>query len=110
MCSRRMLIYLYSHLSTKHSVLLLLKRWNMKYPVVASAEGGIQDIIDNGNSGYTVEKNNPSSLATSIERLLKDPELFISMGKAGRKLFEEKFTEEVFEKRMKGCLEKAIVN
>lgn len=109
MCSRRMLIYLYSHLSTKHSVLLLLKRWNMKYPVVASSEGGIQDIIDNGNSGYTVEKNNPMALASAIELLTKDPELCISMGKAGRKLFEEKFTEEQFEKKMKECLEKSIV-
>lgn len=27
----------------------------------------------------------------------------------GRQLFEEKFTEEVFEKKMKDCLEKAIV-
>lgn len=79
-------------------------------PVVASAEGGIQDIIENGNSGYTVEKNNPMVLASAIELLIKDPELCISMGKAGRKLFEEKFTEEVFEKRMKECLEKAIVN
>ena len=77
-------------------------------PVVASAEGGIPDIINNGNSGYTVEKNNPMALASAIELLIKDPELCISMGKVGRKLFEEKFTEEVFDKKMKECLEKTI--
>ena len=77
-------------------------------PVVASAEGGIPDIINNGNSGYTVEKNNHMALASAIELFLKAPELCISMGKAGRKLFEEKFTEEVFEKKMKVCLETAL--
>ena len=77
-------------------------------PVVASAEGGIPDIIDNGNSGYTLEKNNPIDLASAIERLLKEPELRNSMGEAGRRRFEEKFTEEVFEKKMRECLENAI--
>lgn len=89
--------------------LVAVEAMEYEIPVVASAEGGIPDIIDNGNSGYTAEKNNPSSLASAIELLIKDPELCKSMGKAGRKLFEEKFTEEVFEKKMKECLEKAIV-
>ena len=88
--------------------LVILEAMEQGLPVISTNEGGIPDIIDNGNSGYTVEKNNPMALASAIELLIKDPELCISMGKAGRKLFEEKFTEEVFEKRMKECLEKAI--
>ena len=88
--------------------LVILEAMEQGMPVISTKEGGIPDIIDHGNSGYTVEKNNPSSLASAIERLLKDPELLNSMGKVGRKLFEEKFTEEVFEKKMKECLEKAI--
>ena len=88
--------------------LVILEAMEQGLPVIATNEGGIPDIIDNGNSGYTVEKNNPSSLASAIERLLKEPELRNSMGVAGRRRFEEKFTEEVFEKRMKECLEKAI--
>ena len=88
--------------------LVAVEAMEYEIPVVASAEGGIKDIIDNGNSGYTVEKNNPIALASAIELLIKDPELCISMGKAGRKLFEEKFTVEVFEKRMKECLNDAV--
>lgn len=87
--------------------LVAVEAMEYEIPVVASAEGGIQDIIDNGNSGYTVDKNDPSSLASAIELLLKDPELRNSMGVAGRRQFEEKFTEEVFEKKMRECLEKA---
>ena len=89
--------------------LVILEAMEQGLPVISTNAGAIPDIIDNGNSGYTVEKSNPSSLASAIELLIKDPELCISMGKAGRKLFEEKFTEEVFEKKMKECLEKAIV-
>ena len=87
--------------------LVAVEAMEYEIPVVASAEGGIPDIIDNGNSGYTVEKNNPTALASAIELLLKDPELRNSMGVAGRRQFEEKFTEEVFEKKMRECLEKA---
>ena len=88
--------------------LVILEAMEQGLPVISTNEGGIPDIIDNGNSGYTVDKNNPSSLASAIELLIKDPELCNSMGKAGRKLFEEKFTEDVFDKKMKECLEKAI--
>lgn len=87
--------------------LVVLEAMEQGLPVISTNEGGIPDIIDNGNSGYTVEKNNSIALASAIELLLKDPELRNSMGKAGRKLFEEKFTEEVFEKKMKECLETA---
>lgn len=76
-------------------------------PVISTNEGGIPDEVANGQTGYTVEKNNPSSLASAIERLLKDPELCKNMGQAGRKLFEEKFIEEVFERNMRECLEKS---
>ena len=88
--------------------LVILEAMEQGLSVISTNEGGIPDIIDNGNSGYTVEKNNSMALASAIELLIKDPELCKSMGKAGRKLFEEKFTEEVFEKRMKECLNDAV--
>ena len=88
--------------------LVILEAMEQGLPVISTNEGGIPDIIDNGNSGYTVEKNNPMDLASAIELLIKDLELCISMGKAGRKLFEENFTEEVFEKKMKECLNDAV--
>ena len=88
--------------------LVILEAMEQGLPVISTNEGGIPDIIDHDNSGYTVEKNNPIDLASAIERLLKEPELRNSMGKAGRRRFEEKFTEEMFEKKMRECLEKAI--
>ena len=51
----------------KGEVLVILEAMEQGVPVISTNEGGIPDIIDNGNSGYTVEKNNPSSLASAIE-------------------------------------------
>lgn len=88
--------------------LVNLEAMEYSLPVISTNEGGIPDVVINGQTGYTVEKNEPTALADSLERLFMNPELGIQMGKAGRKLFEEKFTEEVFEKRMRACLESAI--
>ena len=75
-------------------------------PVVSTNEGGIPDVVINGRTGYTVDKNNPEALADALERLFRNPELGVQMGKAGRKRFEENFTEETFEKNMKECLKR----
>ena len=88
--------------------LVILEAMEQWLPVISTNEGGIPDEVFNGQTGYTVEKNDPNTLADSMERLFINPELGVQMGKAGRKLFEERFTEAVFEKRMKKCLENAI--
>lgn len=88
--------------------LVILEAMEQGLPVVSTNEGGIPDVVLNGQNGYTVEKNDPNTLADSMERLFINPEIGVQMGKVGRKLFEERFTEAVFEKRMKKCLENAI--
>jgi glycosyltransferase involved in cell wall biosynthesis len=44
-------------------------------PVVASAVGGIPEIIENGKNGILVESNNPRALAQAIRSLLEDESL-----------------------------------
>lgn len=77
-------------------------------PVISTNEGGIPDVVINGQTGYTVEKNDPVALADALEGLFRNPELGIQMGKSGRKRFEEMFTEETFEKNMRECLKRSI--
>ena len=85
--------------------LVILEAMEYGLPVVSTNEGGIQDIISDGKTGYVVEKQNPAALATALENLFKNPSLCTQMGNAGRKRFEEMFTEEWFEGRMVECLE-----
>ncbi|GHV47981.1 glycosyl transferase [Bacteroidia bacterium] len=69
-------------------------------PIISTNEGGIPDIINNGVTGYIVEKRNSVELAERMEELIKNPELRESMGKAGRQKFQEQYTLERFEKRI----------
>jgi glycosyltransferase involved in cell wall biosynthesis len=62
--------------------------------VIAPAEGGPLDIIENGVSGMLVEPRNPCAYAKAILYLLENDEVREQMGWSGRKRVEEKFTIE----------------
>ncbi|PKM81674.1 MAG: hypothetical protein CVU89_07930 [Firmicutes bacterium HGW-Firmicutes-14] len=64
-------------------------------PVVASARGGIPEIITDGIDGFLVgDEKNPGAFRDAVLRLLEDRDLAESMGKAGRKRCEEYFNWE----------------
>ncbi|HEX6701847.1 MAG TPA: glycosyltransferase family 4 protein [Gaiellaceae bacterium] len=53
-------------------------------PVVASAVGGIPELVEDGVTGFLVEPGDVEGLRAALERLLADPELRRRMGRAGR--------------------------
>jgi len=53
-------------------------------PVVATAVGGVPELVEHGASGLLVPPAHPRALADAITRLLEDPELCATMGRAGR--------------------------
>ena len=55
-------------------------------PVVASAVGGLTDVVKDGVTGILVPPQDPDALRGAIERLLDDPELRRSLGAAAREL------------------------
>jgi glycogen synthase len=61
-------------------------------PVVASAVGGIVEVVENGTTGLLVPPARPDDLAGAIRTLLDDPKRARQMGVAGRKRVEEKFS------------------
>lgn len=60
--------------------------------VVASAVGGIPEIVQDGHGGFLVPPGNANVLRDRLERLLEDRGLRTRMGAAGRQAAEEKFT------------------
>jgi glycosyltransferase involved in cell wall biosynthesis len=60
-------------------------------PVVASAVGGIPEIVVDGETGLLVPPCDPAPLADAIRDLLGDRELRLRMGEAGRRRAVELF-------------------
>ncbi len=71
----------------------------MKKAVVATAVGGVPELIENGRTGILVPPRDVEALAEAILELLNDKEKAKRLGENGRHLIEEKFSlEEMVEK------------
>jgi glycosyltransferase involved in cell wall biosynthesis len=53
-------------------------------PVVATAVGGLREVIEDGRSGVLVPPQDPPALARALEALLRDPERREAIAAAGR--------------------------
>lgn len=80
--------------------LVLLEAMEHALPCIATDEGGISDIIDEGETGFIVCKRDSEALANKIEYLLVHPEERMRMGKNGYRKFNDKFTLRKFEESM----------
>src|SRR5207237_3949787 len=63
--------------------LINLESMACETPVVASAVGGILEVVEDGKTGVLVEPAKPEALADAIRRLLEDPARARAMGRAG---------------------------
>jgi glycosyltransferase involved in cell wall biosynthesis len=61
-------------------------------PVVASDIFGIPEQVEDGVSGILVPPGDDVSIAEAVQRLASDQVLMRSMGKAGRRIYEDRFT------------------
>ena len=91
-------------------------------PVVASAVGGIKEVVVDGETGFLVplkqmtespfEATNPeafsSDLAAKINLLMADPDLAARMGKAGRLRAEELFSWDAIARKTEGLYRKIL--
>lgn len=77
-------------------------------PVISTNEGGIPDIVKHNETGFIVEKQNPTQLAEKMEWLIKNPQLAKKMGKEGQNQYNKKFTLERFENRFVEILNSVV--
>lgn len=61
-------------------------------PVVASLEGGLPEIVDDGETGFLVEPEDTNGFASAILGLIEDDELRMRMGRLGVQRARERFS------------------
>ena len=88
--------------------LVLLEAMQHALPCISTKEGAIQNIIDDGETGYVVNAQNPGHLAARILELANDKQKRLDMGVNGYRKFQDQFTLKVFENRMCEVLEQLM--
>jgi glycogen synthase len=72
--------------------LINLEAMACETPVVASAVGGILEVVEDGKTGLLVAPGHPDELAVALGRVLENPALGRSLGQAGRRRVEAQFS------------------
>jgi len=65
-----------------------------KLPVIATAVGGLKEVVIDGETGYLVPPGSPEDLAKKIINLIQYPELRVKFGAAGYARANENYTAE----------------
>lgn len=81
-----------------------------KKPVVATNEGGIPDVIKDGENGLIAERKDSESLAQCIRKLLDSEDVRQKMGEDGYKKLMEQFTEDKFEANLLQIVNDIVVS
>ncbi|WP_430972676.1 glycosyltransferase family 4 protein [Sunxiuqinia rutila] len=80
--------------------LVLLEAMQHGLPVVSTPEGGIADIVEDSKTGFLVPQRSAEQVATKLKFLIQNPDVRVSMGKAGRQRYEENFKLNTFERKL----------
>lgn len=88
--------------------LVILEAMSAGLPVVTTPEGGIPDMVRDGETGFLCPQRDAEATAACLERLLGDPGLRHRMGGQARKDYEARFTEACFERNLLAVLENAL--
>jgi N-acetyl-alpha-D-glucosaminyl L-malate synthase BshA len=79
--------------------LSILEAMCFSCPSVATAVGGIPEVVESGRSGLLVPPLDPDAVARSVESLIGDPALRAQMGAAARLRARERFSADVIVSR-----------
>jgi glycosyltransferase involved in cell wall biosynthesis len=88
----------------------LLEAMACGLPCIATDVGGNPELVVPYETGFLVSKDDAEGAAAYIVDLLRSPLRAESMGVAGRKLFEERFTTESMMRRLTDSYEQLLLS
>ena len=78
----------------------LLEAAAMAKPIITTDAVGCREVVDDEINGLLVPVKDAPALARAMERMINNPEMRKSMGKAGRKKVEREFDEKIVIKKI----------
>ncbi|MBI2450082.1 MAG: glycosyltransferase family 4 protein [Candidatus Nealsonbacteria bacterium] len=75
---------------------VILEAMALGKPVIASNVGGIPDLVKDGQTGFLFEVGNVEQLAEKLRTLLRNKNIAVEMGRRGRELVQNKFSNEKY--------------
>jgi len=88
--------------------LVLIEAMAMGLPVVSSNCDGVLDIVEDGATGVLVPPKNVEGLTQAVLHLIQNPDLRRSLGEAGRRRVEERFSIETMVDRIEAVYQKVL--
>lgn len=83
--------------------LIFLEAMIFSKPVIGTNVGGIPEVVSDGVSGILIEDENSEDLKNALIKLIENKDIRESMGKNGRRIYEEKFTAEIMANKFIDC-------
>ncbi len=84
--------------------LVLAEAMQFAKPVVTTNWRGIPSVAHDGVNGFVVPVKDTDAITDRLKRLVNDPALRERMGQEGRRIFEQQFTLERFQRNMETAL------
>jgi asparagine synthase (glutamine-hydrolysing) len=90
--------------------LVILEAMSAGLPVVATDQGGVADLVEDGKTGFLVPVGDADAIADRMEELIRRPDLRRQMGDEGRRRFVERYTLDRFNEGIWSIFEKVVRN
>lgn len=87
-----------THFNRECFPLVLLEAMQFGLPCISTFEGGIPEIISDGVNGFLVKQHDSVSLADKMQWMIVHREETLEMGHKSRGMFQQRFTQEIFER------------
>lgn len=89
--------------------LVILEAMQHHLPVVTAFEGGMPDMVDEGQTGYLIPRyDDVETLTDRLEQMIQNPSLLTEMGYNARMKYERNFTLPILEGRLLRILQEVV--
>jgi len=97
-----------SRLDSESFGVAVIEASSCRLPVIVSDAGGLPEVVEEGQTGFVVRRDDPEALAERIEQLVRDPALRMALGMHGRERVLRKYDWQSCVDLMLNCYRETI--